>query len=120
MDIKEILKNQTNGRKYMTSKIKEMKLNEKFRDKFFEEVLKNHPTKCLNNLEYLVIRNRMPYNKRALYFKVKDEEEDDISYIMSIKNFFGQFSQKKKKLEDITFAFRNSIWNTKRKNFFLK
>ena len=120
MTIKEILKNQTNGRKYMTAKIKEMKINETFRDKFIEEVLNFHPTKCLHNLEYLVIRNRPPYNQRSLYFKIKDEEEDDISYVMSIKNFFGNFSHKKNKLADITFAFRNSIWNTKRQEYFLK
>lgn len=121
-DLKKGLKNQTRGRKYVTSWVKEQMLNTKLHNELIEELLTHHPTKKIQkeNISYIMVKIRPPFNQRALYFKLKEQPLDDISYIQCIKNLFGKFSSNEDRRIGVTLAFRNHIHNDKKEEFFMK
>ena len=63
--------------------INQQPCNTLFHNEIIESLLYHHPdeNKILGKIEYLIIKNRLPYNTNALYFKTLDNlYEDDISY----------------------------------------
>ena len=113
--IKTKLRNVTNGRKYVTSIIKEQKLNRHFRNEELEAILQYHPNcieKGVKNIDYLAVRIKPPYKGRSLYLKSHDNDaEDSISYVICIESMFDKFDQSKQDLLHIIEAFRNAIHN---------
>lgn len=118
--IKAKLKNISNGRKYVTSIINEQDLNLPFRNEELEYILLYHPEneyKCVNSIEYLVVRLNLQYKTRTLYIKSYNKSEDDISYIICIQSIFNKFDQNKLNLLHIYDALRNAINNHNRLKF---
>ena len=112
-ELKQKLKNFTNGKRYISEFIRNQPINEPFRHEEIEQILQFHPEKedkNVANIEYLVIRYRKPYNLKSLYIKSKQREEDDISYTMCLRRIFDLADIKTK--NDITRAFRDTIYYT--------
>lgn len=121
-ELKIKLKNVTNGRKYITNLIEKHKDNEKINNTEILHLLQYHPTKHINieNIDYLTIKMRKPYNTLALYYKYKNsEKEDDISYVLCIKNLFNKYQKDKHYEEDVMCAFRNESHIGTKKQYFI-
>jgi hypothetical protein len=119
--LKQKLKNVSNGRKYITSLIEKHTNGEKLNDVEILELVQYHPTKHIraDNIEYLVVRLRMPFNKPALFYKYKGAAvEDDLSYVLCIKNLFGKYDRDKKYEECVMAAFRNESHVGTKKQYF--
>ena len=116
------LKNITSGKKYITNIIGNYKDNEKVNNIEILELLQYHPTKhiIIENIDYLIIKTRQPFNNLALYYKYKDnEKEDDISYILCIKNLFGKYNRDTQYEENVMTAFRNESHIGSKKQYFI-
>jgi hypothetical protein len=86
------------AKKYITNIINKYCDNQKVNDIEIFELLQYHPTKHINieNIDYLVVKIRKPFNTLALFYKYKNNEsEDDISYVLCIKNLFGRYDRDK-------------------------
>jgi len=121
-NLKNKLKNITNGKKYITNIIEKYNENEKVDNIELLELLQYHPTKHINieNIDYLIIKIRKPFNKLALFYKYKyNEKEYDISYILCIKNLFNKYNRDKHYEEDVMTAFRNESHVGSKKQFFI-
>ena len=122
MELKLKLKNVTNGKKYITDIIGKYKDNEKINNTEILTLLQYHPTKHINieNIDYLIVKIRSPYNTLALYYKYKNnEKDDDISYILCIKNLFNKYNKDKHYDEDVMNAFRNESHIGSKKQYFI-
>lgn len=120
--LKNNLKNITNGKKYITNIIEKYSENEKINNIEILQLLQYHPTKDIDieNIDYLIMKIRKPFNKLALYYKYKyNEKEDDVSYILCIKNLFGKYDKSKHYEEDVMTAFRNESHIGSKKQYFL-
>lgn len=120
--IRTRLKNVTNGTQYITAILRKYKENEKVDDTEILSLLQYHPTKHINidNIDYLIIKLRKPFNKLSLFYKYKNSEiEDDISYILCIKNVFGKYNRDKQYDEDVMSAFRNESHMCSKKMYFI-
>jgi hypothetical protein len=119
--LKKELKNLTRGTKTITSFIEKQPIDIPFHNELLEQLVKQHPTKGkIRDIDYLIIRIRPPYNGKALYIKNKDDKpEDDVSYKSCLRNLFGKFNREKDNDAKILHAFRHTISETKRKDFFL-
>ena len=120
LELKQKLKNFTNGKKYVFELLKNQKINIPFHNAEIELILQYHPDnikKNVENIEFLMIQNRPPFYDRALYIKTKNNEEiDDISYVLCLRRLFG--------LRDLNYqsfgflqASRDTIYNSKRMEF---
>ena len=121
-ELKSKLKNVTNGKKYITDIIGKYKDNEKINNTEILKLLQYHPTKHINieNIDYLIVKIRSPYNTLALYYKYKNnEKEDDISYISCIKNLFNKYNKDKHYEDDVMKAFRNESHIGSKKQYFI-
>ncbi len=122
-NLKTKLKNITNGKKYITSIVQQYKENEKVKNPEILELIQYHPTKHINieNIDYLIVKIRPPFNQLALFYKYKcNEKEDDISYILCIKNLFGKYDRDKHYEEDVLTAFRNESHIGSKKQYFIQ
>tara|TARA_B100001250_G_scaffold412463_1_gene443730 strand:+ start:489 stop:1097 length:609 start_codon:yes stop_codon:yes gene_type:complete len=89
-------------------------------NKIINELVKHHPTKKIENVEYLFLQRRPPFNDISLYYKSRNSEAvDDISYVLCIKNLFGKFKKSKQYKDDVMTAFRTEIRNGTRKDFYM-
>jgi len=121
--LREKLKNVTTAKKIVDSILQAYKPFDKVEDVDILHLLQYHPTKHIvpENIEYLIRKPRPPYNTLALYYKYKGSPvEDDISYVMCIKNLFGKYSRDKSYEEDVRSAFRNEAHLGRKKQFFLE
>lgn len=121
-DLKTKLINITNAKKYITSILQEYKENDIVHNSDVIELLSYHPTKHINkdNIDYLIMKSRKPYNKLALFYKYKNGSiEDDVSYILCIKNLFGKYSKDDQYKEDVMGAFRNESHSGSKKKYFI-
>lgn len=119
--LKKTLKNITNGKKHITNFIDNQPINTPFNDDIIRLLLTFHPNrreKNVDNIEYVVVRIRPPYNHKSLYIKTKDKPEDDISYILCLKVLYEKYDKTQHTISDITSTFRNTISNTSRQIFF--
>lgn len=123
MDVlKTKLKNVTNAKTYISNILQKYKDNDIVNDDDVIELLSYHPTKHINknNIDYLIMKIRKPYNKLALFYKYKHNDIiDDISYILCIKNLFGKYSRDKQYEEDVMTAFRNESHIGTKKQYFI-
>lgn len=120
--LKTKLKNVTNAKTYISNILQKYKDNDIVNDLDVIELLSYHPTKHINkdNIDYLIMKTRKPYNKLALFYKYKNNEIiDDISYILCIKNLFGKYSRDKQYEEDVMTAFRNESHIGTKKQYFI-
>ena len=121
-NLKTNLKNVTHGKRYISNIIGQYKENEKVNNNEILELLQYHPTKQINieNIDYLIMKIRKPFNQLALYYKSKyNENEDDISYILCIRNLFGKYDGDKHYEEDVMSAFRNESHVGSKKQYFI-
>jgi len=116
--IKKALHSISKGTKIITCYIKELKPESKFRHHLFENVLLNHPTKKFNDIEYLQVKIRPPFMKKSLYIKCKDKEIENVSYKLSIQNIYGKYNPERIYKNNRLEAYRNTIYETKRKIFY--
>jgi hypothetical protein len=123
IELKIKLKNITNGRKYITNFINNQPINIQFNNEEIQLLLTFHPNKKeknVDNIEYLIIRNRPPYNGKSLYIKTKNNDEDDISYILCLRVLYEKYDKTQRNLTNIITTFRNTISNTSRQAFFFE
>lgn len=116
--IKAEFKNVSFGTRYVPNMFKKEKENITFRNSSIELLLNQHPGKNIDNIEYLVLHKREPFNKIALFYKIRNEEnEDDVSYIICLSSLYGKYNRDKMKKNDVIKSFRDTIHNTKKKAF---
>jgi hypothetical protein len=116
------LKNVTNAKTYISNILQKYKDNDIVNDLDVIELLSYHPTKHINkqNIDYLIMKTRKPYNKLALFYKYKNNDIiDDVSYILCIKNLFGKYNRDKQYEEDVMTAFRNESHIGTKKQYFI-
>jgi hypothetical protein len=120
-NLKKKYKNLTQGTKILTLIITTKPIDTPFRDNDIELLIKQHPNeKKIKNIEYLIIRIRPPYNQPALFIKnIDNDKEDDVSYKSCLKNLFGKYDREENNKDRILRTFRDSISNSKKKNYFL-
>jgi hypothetical protein len=113
--------NLTKGTKYVTSLITNQLVDTPFRDSDIESLLKYHPSEeKIKDIEYLIVKIRPPYNRKALYIKNRcDESEEDVSYKYCLRVLFGKYNEDENNVNRIVRAFRDVISHTKKKDYFL-
>ena len=118
--LKEFYKNLSVGRKIVAKCIAERALEEKFSDERLMSLLRFHPAaNKVKDIEYLVVRSRpQTFVGKVLFFKNRsDDEEDNISYILCLRNLFDRNVDKAARHQKyVVQAFRKavSIVGTKR------
>ena len=112
MLLKEKCSSMTKANKFIGSIIKEYKDGEDVDNMYIKEVIEYHPMKNINvdDLEWLKIKIRPPYNTLSLFFKYKDLPEDDISWKLCIRNYYGKYKLQEIIVQDINTAFRNEVF----------
>ncbi len=114
-------KNMTRAKCKVKEILEAQPVNKPFQNDDIYSLLLNHPTKKIasrDDIEYVVRRKHPRWKNISLYVKVKDSEEDVISYIYCIKHLFKRFDVKKNKRAKIVSAFRYEISSTSRRQFF--
>lgn len=122
MSLKEKCANMTQANKYISGIINSFKIEESIEDRIIEELVKYHPTKQIdvNNLEWLKMKPRKPYNKPALYYKYKKSDiVDDISLKLCIRNLYGKYNRDEEYEKDVKTAFRNESHIGTKKQYFI-
>ena len=85
------LLNLTNGKKAITKLLSKYENNDIVKDEIIYDLVSFHPTKNIKkeNLEYLVMKTRPPFNNLSLHYKYKNQNQDiDLSYMLCLKNVF--------------------------------
>jgi hypothetical protein len=122
-DLKKKYKNMTTANKIIGNIIKNYEIGDDIlENKDIIELLQYHPTKKLHidNIEYLKILSRPPYNKPSIFYKYKDaDENDDISWKLCIQNLFGKYTPEKNYTNDVINAFRNESHIGSKKQYFI-
>lgn len=120
-NLKAKLKNQTNGRKYITGKLNTYAINAIVDDQDILELLQYHPTKPINieNIDYLQLRIHPSYKTRTLYYKYKNADIDDIAYVQCIANLFGKYKRDKQYEKDVMTALREESHIGTKHQFFI-
>lgn len=120
--LKEKCKNMTNANKYIASIIQRFTCDDVVDDPVIKQLVEYHPTKHIdpNDIEYLIVRKRQPYNTISLFYKDKNtSKEDDISWKMCIRNLYGKYNGEKDKVKDTENAFRTVISKGTRTQYLL-
>lgn len=115
-------KNMTQCKKYIREKIKTFNPNTELNDKEILELIQNHPTKKINieNIEWVKMLPRPPYNKLALFYKYKcNDKIDDISWDLCIRNKYGNYNKDNEYRNDVKSSLRNEIHNGTKSKYFL-
>lgn len=119
--LKEICSNVTQANRHIGNVIKSLNNEEIVEDVIIKELVKYHPTKRIdvNKLDWIKIKLRPPFNKPALFYKYKNNNnEDDISWKLCIRNLYGKYKRNDEYIKDVKTAFRNeSHLGTKKKYF---
>jgi len=115
--VKKRFINITKGKEIIKERLKEIGFGNTFMWKSLERLIRCHPMKKVNELEYFVVREHPQYKNDTLFIKEKDKEEDTISVNMCLRNIFGRIDFKKEKRKDILQALRNSIKDGTRWDF---
>lgn len=119
--LKEKCKNITNANKYIASIIQRYNCDDFVDDPEIKQLVEYHPTKHinLNDVEYLVMRKRHPFNTISLFYKHKNtSNEDDISWKTCIRKLYGKHDGEKDKMKDIENAFRTVAYKGERTQYF--
>lgn len=122
MSLKELCSNMTQANKYIGNIIKKLPIGENIEDSIITELVKYHPTKQINinNVEWFKLKLRPPFNKPALFYKYKNSvNEDDISWKLCVRNFFGKYNRDEEYENDVKTAFRNESHIGTKKDYFI-
>lgn len=119
-ELKLELKTMTNGKKVITNFVNSSRCDETFNNVLIEALLIFHPTKNIQNIEYLVVRLSVEFHQKMLCYKNANEEEDNVSYSQCLKNLFGRYKFDRRQNELIEKALRYAIFNSSTKQFVLK
>ena len=87
-----------------------------FKNKSLEALVKHHPTKIINEVEYFVYRIK-GNGKKLLFMKTKDYDESTIGLNACLENYFGRHDERKTYLINIKYAFRQAISDGKRETY---
>jgi hypothetical protein len=120
--LKQKCSNMSQGNKFIGNIINEYNENEIINNPIIKDIIKYHPTKNINvnNLEWIKMLKRKPYNKLALYYKYNDSNIiDDISWRMCIRNIFGKWKKENDKLNNIKTTFRNEMHSGSRRDYLI-
>ena len=100
--------NMTEGNKYISNLLKTYNIDEIIKNKEILTLLKYHPNKKIDidNIEYIKLKLRPPYYKPSLFFKYKNGVEDDLSWRLCVRNYFGKYNKSTEKLRYVHTAFR--------------
>ena len=123
MNLKKRCSNMTRARKYISGIIKSFNIGDIIEDTTIQELVQYHPTKQIdiNKIEWLKIKLRQPYNKPALFYKYKNgSNEDDISWILCIRNLYGKYNRGEEYIKDVKTAFRNESHKGTKKQYFIR
>ena len=105
--LKNICSNMTKAVSHMRIIIATFEEDESIDNKYINELIKCHPTKQIDNIEWLKMKTRTPYNKLALYYKNSiTGVVDDISWKLCIRNLYGKWIPSKEYIADVMNAFR--------------
>ena len=118
MELLNNCKNMTEANKYISGLLKTFNINEIIQNPIFIDLLKYHPTKNIDieNIEYIKLKLRQPFNKPAVFFKITNGIEDDVSWKMCIRNLYKKFNKTEEHIKVIKGSFRTeSQWGTKRR-----
>jgi hypothetical protein len=121
-ELKNILKNITNSKKYISNILKLYNDGDIVNDDIILSLLTFHPTKNIDvdNIDYLIYKIRPPYNKLALFYKYKNNDKiDDISYISCLTNLFDKYKKDKDYEDNVKNAFRNDSHIGTKKQYFI-
>jgi len=123
MSLKELCANMTRANKYVSNIIKQKNNEEIIKDEIIKELVKYHPTKIIDvNKGQLKMKIRPPFNKPALYYTYKNNEEIieyDISWKLCIRNYYGKYNRDKEYENDVKTAFRNESHIGTKKLYFI-
>ena len=112
MSIKIKCRNMTRAKQFIGDIIHSYNVGDIVDNEYMLELVEYHPTKDikLENLEWLKIKIHPYYKKPALYFKNKnDTEDDDLSWILCIRNLYGKYNADANNEANIKQAFRNEL-----------
>lgn len=121
--LKQVCPNMTRANKYIANIIKSYKEDEDIHNQYIIELIEYHPTKklCIDDIEWLKMKNRQPFNQLALFYKNKHTQEiDDISWKMCIRNYYGKYNVENNKLTNIILAFRHEIHKGTKSKYYLE
>ena len=98
--------------KFIGSIIREYEDGQDVDNVYIKEVIEYHPMKKIkvSDMEWLKIKTRPPYNTLSLFYKYKNVPEDDISWKLCIRNYYGKYKSEEIKIQDIHTAFRNEAF----------
>ena len=117
--VKSNCKNMTQANKYVSSIIQSLQEDVMIEDSAIKELIQFHPTKQLNDVEWLKMKIRPPFNQLVLTYK-KNGQEDDVSWKLCIRNLYGKYTADEKFLKDIKLAFRIESNQGTKRHFFIQ
>jgi len=117
--VKYNCKNMTQANKYVSSIIQSLQEDVMIEDSAIKELILYHPTKQLNDIEWLKMKIRPPFNRLSLTYK-KNGQEDDISWKLCVRNLYGKYSADEEHEKDIKRAFRFEIHKGTKSQFFIQ
>lgn len=119
--IKQACKNMTAANKFISNILINYNEDELIKNKHIIELIKYHPTKQLdiNNIDWLKMKSRPPFNKLALFYKYKNNiNEDDISWKLCIRNLYNKYIRNEEFIKDVKSALRNESHFGSKKQYF--
>ena len=122
MSLKKVCPNMTQANKYIGNILKETPIEENIENRIIEELVKYHPTKQIdiNNVEWLKMKPRKPFNNIALFYKYKESDiVDDIAWKDCIRNLYGKYNRDKEYEKNVKTAFRNESHIGTKKQYFI-
>ena len=121
--LKDKCKNMSSANGYVRQLLKQFNENINIDNEEIFSLICYHPTKQINknNIEWLRMKNRKPFNQLALTYKYKNSEiEDDISWKLCIRNMYGKYKRDEEYIKNVHTAFRNESHNGTKKEYFIK
>lgn len=125
MDLRRIMKTQSNGFKMLRLGIGSKPIGEKFKDNELMLLLTFHPEAeekgvvKVSDIEYLVVRPHKVFKSPTLHYKSKlRSEEDDISAKSCIRSLFGKYKEPSYH-EKLCRAMRGAVFNGTRQDYFI-
>lgn len=121
--LKTQCRNMTVANAYISNILNSYGENEIVNNKYINELITYHPTKniSINNIDFLKMKIRSPFNKLALFYKNIDNDiDEDISWKLCIRNIYGKYDKIKTQLQNIQSAFRFESHFGSKNDFYVK
>ena len=120
--IKEQCSSMTKANTNVGNLLESFNSGEIIEDEIILQLLHYHPTKKINidNVEWLKMKPRPPFDKPALFYKYKNSKnEDDIAWKLCIRNLYGKYDPIKEYIKNVKSAFRNESHIGTKKQYFI-